>query len=46
MRLRVIEGERSPLCCCGAFLLLALPLGLTLIRRVNFEVQRRENATP
>ncbi len=46
VRVRVIEGERSPLCCCGAFLLIALPFGLTLVRRASFEHKRRENANP
>ncbi len=46
MRVRIVEGERSPLCCCGAFLLIALPFGLTLLRRAGFEQKRRENANP
>jgi len=46
LTLSVIEGERSPLCCCGAFLLIALPFGLSLARRAEFERKRNENANP
>lgn len=44
IKLRVAVGERSPLCCCGAFVLLLLPLGLTLVRRLGFEQKRQENS--
>ncbi len=46
LTLTVKEGERSPLCCGGAFLLLALPFGFSLARRAEFERKRNENANP
>jgi ribosomal protein S27E len=44
--LRITEGARSPLCCCGAFLLITLPFLFSLVRRAAFEAKRRENANP
>jgi hypothetical protein len=41
--LRVIEGSRSPACCAGTLLLIALPWLLSRVRRIAFEQRRREN---
>jgi hypothetical protein len=45
-RLRVVEGERSPGMCFGAWILLALPLLFRLLRRLAFEARRNENKSP
>jgi hypothetical protein len=45
VRLRVVEGERSPGCCCGAWVLIALPFGLRAVRRAAFEARRSEHKT-
>ncbi|MEY4511642.1 MAG: hypothetical protein RLZZ450_3764 [Pseudomonadota bacterium] len=42
-RLEVSQGGRSPACCCGTLLLIALPWLLSRLNRLSFELRRRQN---
>jgi hypothetical protein len=43
LHVRATRGARSPACCFGTLLLLALPWLLTRIRARGFELRRNEN---
>lgn len=42
-QLEVSQGGRSPACCCGTLLLIALPWLLSRLNRLAFEQRRRQN---
>jgi hypothetical protein len=39
----ISHGGRSPACCCGTLLLIALPWLLSRLNRLSFEQRRRQN---